>query len=81
MGDRMAELHKLYPDPFFKNVELVLINILTDDKYSYHYWTMACSLYVANQQHHQIGKTLVEKYAEAENILLRETAMYVKLSL
>ena len=81
ISNRMAELHKLYPDPFFKKVEHILINILGDDKYSYHYWTMACSLYTSKQEQHSIGKTLVEKYIQAENILLRETAMYVKVSL
>jgi hypothetical protein len=79
--NRMAELHKLYPDPFFKKVEQVLINILADESWSYHYWTMATSLYIAQQQQHHIGKTLVEKYTLAENILLRETAVFVKLSL
>lgn len=81
IANRMAELHKLYPDPFFEKVEQVLTNILADGTYSYHYWTMACSLYTAGQQQHNIGKTLVEKYALAENILLRETAIFVKLSL
>lgn len=80
-ANRMAELHKLYPDPGFKNVEQVLVNILRDDKYSYHSFTMACSLYISRQHHHHIGATLVEKYIHAENILLRETANYVKLSL
>jgi AAA family ATP:ADP antiporter len=81
IANRMGELHKLYPDPFFKKVEQVLINILADEAWSYHYWTMACCLYTARQQHHNVGKTLVEKYAQAENILLRETATFVKLSL
>ncbi|MDN3659121.1 MFS transporter [Ferruginibacter paludis] len=80
IANRMAELHELYPDPFFKKVEQVLINILADETWSYHYWTMACSLYTAGQQQHNVGRTLVEKYALAENILLRETALFVKLT-
>lgn len=79
--NRITELHKLYPVPFFEKVEQVLIRILSEDKYAYHYWTMACSLYTSKQQQHKIGTILVDKYTDAENILLRETANYVKLSL
>lgn len=81
IGNRMAELHKLYTDPFFEKAEQVLITILSEEKHAYHYWTMACSLYTSKQQQLVIGTALIDKYAAAENILLRETANYVKLSL
>jgi hypothetical protein len=81
IANRITELHKLYPVPFFEKVEQVLVRILNEDKYAYHYWTMACSLYTAKQQEHKIGLSLIDKYTGAENILLRETANYVKLSL
>ena len=81
IANRMTELHKLYADPFFEKIEQILISILSEDKYGYHYWTIACSLYTSKLQHHLIGITLIDKYTDAENILLRETANYVKVSL
>ncbi len=81
IANRITELHRLYPVPFFEKVEQVFIRILSEEKYAYHYWTMACSLYTVKQQQHKIDTSLIDKYADAENILLRETANYVKLSL
>jgi AAA family ATP:ADP antiporter len=80
ISDRMEDINKLYPvypGPFFENVEQVLNRILAEDKYSYHYWTIACSLYISKKQQHRIDKSVIEKYTEAENLLLRETANYV----
>ena len=76
--NRINELHKIYPDQFFKNTEQILIRILGDGKYAYHYWTMACSLYTSKKQQHSIDAILIDKYTVAENLLLRETALYAK---
>ena len=81
ISNRMAELHKLYPDPFFREIEQILIRILSEDNYGYHYWTIACTLYTSKKQHHTIDINIIDKYTNAENILLRETANYVKVSL
>lgn len=76
--NRINELHKVYPDQFFKNVEQILVQILSDGKYAYHYWTMACSLYTSKKQRHSIDALLIDKYTVAENQLLRETAEFAK---
>ena len=76
--NRITELHKIYPDQFFKDIEQILMRILGDGNYAYHYWTMACSLYTSKKQQHPIDAILIEKYTVAENILLRETAVYAQ---
>jgi ATP:ADP antiporter, AAA family len=81
IANRMTELYKMYPAQFFEKTEQVLIRILSEDKYAYHYWTLACCLYTSKQQQLSIGSLLIDKFADAENVLLRETAGYVKLSL
>jgi ATP:ADP antiporter, AAA family len=78
IGNRINELHKLYTGEFFDHVEQILARILEDESYTYHYWTMACSLYTAKKQQHHLDAALIERYSAAENLLLRETAEYAK---
>lgn len=78
LSDRLTELQNIYTEQFFKNVDQVLIRILSEGKYTYHYWTMACSLYTSKKQHHALDAVLIDKYTTAENVLLRETAEYAR---
>jgi hypothetical protein len=76
ISERMHGLRKIYPVDFFENVEKVLSSILSEERRPYNSWTMACSLYTSKKQQHTINNYLIEKYTSAENILLRETAVY-----
>ncbi len=76
ISERMHGLRKIYPVDFFENVEKVLSSILAEERRPYNNWTMACSLYTSKKQQHTINSYLIEKYTSAENILLRETALY-----
>ena len=76
ISERMHGLRKIYPVEFFENVERVLVRILGEDIRPYNNWTMACSLYTSKKQQHDIDNSLITKYTSAENILLRETALF-----
>ena len=78
ISNRQNELHKLYPADFFEKVEMILIKILTEGKHSYHYWTMACSLYTSKKQQHTLDSVIIDKYILSENRLLKETAEFAK---
>ncbi|MEP7108220.1 MAG: HEAT repeat domain-containing protein [Ferruginibacter sp.] len=76
IAERMHGLRKIYPVEFFENVELVLVRILGEDIRPYNNWTMACCLYTSKKQKLVIDRSLIKKYTSAENILLRETALF-----
>jgi hypothetical protein len=76
ISERMHDLRKIYPVEFFENVERILTRILAEETRPYNNWTMACSLYTSKKQQHEIDGSLIKKYTLAENILLRETALF-----
>ncbi|MEP7144225.1 MAG: hypothetical protein ABI707_15180 [Ferruginibacter sp.] len=76
ISERMHGLRKIYPVEFFENVERVLIRILAEDIRPYNNWTMACCLYTSKKQRHGLDNSLINKYTSAENLLLRETALF-----
>ncbi len=76
ISERLHSLRKVYPLEFFENVERVLVRILGEETRPYSNWTMACSLYTSKKQQHRIDNSIISKYTKAENILVRETALY-----
>lgn len=77
ISERMQGLRKIYPPELFNNAEEILIRILAADTKQYNNWTTACSLYTSKKQQHIIEGALVKKHIAAENIMVRETALYV----
>ncbi|MEO7264768.1 MAG: MFS transporter [Ferruginibacter sp.] len=74
--NRLDGLKKIFPIEFFETVEQVLGLVLAHEKYDYHMWTTACTLYLSKKEMHPLQAHLVEPYTRHDNILLRETAQY-----
>jgi hypothetical protein len=76
LEDRCAELKNIFPKDEFPEIENILTRILGEDRFAYNQWTRACSLYTSKKYVHHINKSLVRKYLESENYLLKQTAEY-----
>jgi hypothetical protein len=76
ISERMHGLRKVFPSGTFENAGQVLSCILEDKQMAYHYWTTACSLYTSREQRQHIDSGLIKKYTDADNVIVRETALY-----
>ncbi|KIC95534.1 MFS transporter [Flavihumibacter solisilvae] len=74
---RCEALRFLYTETEYRKTNQVLGRILSEKPILYHDWTKACSMYVSKKYLVTIDVTLMDKYLNAENPLLKETAHYV----
>jgi ATP:ADP antiporter, AAA family len=74
--DRCEELRNIFPKDGFPEIESVLTRILGEDKFNYNHWTRACSLYTSKKYIHRIHESLIRKYLQSDNYLLKQTAEY-----
>ena len=76
---RCSLLKKVIPASVFTNIVTVVTRVLEEEKDNFNHWTKACSLHTSKKDHLKIEKSLIQKYLQSENILLRETAAYAVL--
>ena len=76
---RCSLLKKVMPASVFTNIVTVVTRVLEEEKDNFNHWTKACSLHASKKDHLKIEKSLIQKYLQSENILLRETAAYAVL--
>ncbi len=73
---RCSLLKKVMPASVFSSIVTVVTRVLEEEKDNFNHWTKACSLHASKKDHIKIEKSLIQKYLQSENILLRETAAY-----
>ncbi len=76
---RSSLLKKVMPASVFTNIVSVVTRVLEEEKDNFNHWTKACSLHASKKDHIKIDRSLIQKYLQSENILLRETAAYAVL--
>ena len=73
---RCGLLRSIFPKDIFPGIDSVINELLVDKNLFYNNWSKACSLYVSKQFELLVEKSLINKYRESENLLLKETADY-----
>ena len=73
---RCALLKSIFPKDIFPGIDAVISELLVDKNLFYNNWSKACSLYASKQFELLVEKSLINKYRESENLLLKETADY-----
>jgi len=73
---RCELLKYLFPKNTFHGIDSILSELLVDKKFSFNNWTKASALYTTKKFGPQIGSQFVNKYLDAENVLVKETAAF-----
>lgn len=73
---RCMSLSSLFTEKQYNKIEPVLEKILAEKPVHYYNWTKACSMYISKRYAHPVNTALYQKYADSENKLLRETALF-----
>lgn len=73
---RCDTLRVLLKDVDFDKVEHIVARVLEEKPILYQNWTKACSLYITKKYLFRIEPSLIKKYSEAENRMVRETAVF-----
>jgi hypothetical protein len=73
---RCELLKYLFPKNTYHGIDSILSELLVDKKFSYNNWTKASALYTTKKYGPQVGDQFVNKYLDAESILVKETAAY-----
>jgi len=76
LENRCELLKNLFPKDTYHGIDSILSELLADKKFSFNNWTKASALYTTKKYGPQIGDQFVNKYIDAENILVKETAAY-----
>jgi ATP:ADP antiporter, AAA family len=73
---RCELLKYLFPKNTYHGIDSILSELLVDKKFSYNNWTKASALYTTKKFGPPIGDQLINKYLDAENSLVKETAAF-----
>jgi hypothetical protein len=76
LEQRCMALRSLFPEKRFGRIEQVLTRILSEKPVQYYDWTKACSLYVSKKNLLQLDDSLLKKFMQSRNELLKETALF-----
>jgi AAA family ATP:ADP antiporter len=73
---RCNALKLLHSEINYQKTDQVLGRILSEKPISYHDWTKACSMYISKKYKLKVDTTLLDKFKDSENPMLKETAGY-----
>ena len=75
---RYKSLKSFLPPGNIKQVENIFSKILTERPIFYNSWTKAIAMYTSKKSNVPIDPLLIKKFSDAENLLLKETALYAQ---
>jgi hypothetical protein len=75
---RCMLLTSLFPKDIYTEMEAILSEILSDSDLFYNNWSKACTFYVSKQNRNAVRQSLIGKYRESPQLLLKEMAEYAE---
>ena len=78
IDQRCTSLRSILPEEKIMKVQEITSKILSEKPVYYMAWTKACTMYLSKKTNTAIQPELVKKFINSENLLLRETALYVQ---
>jgi hypothetical protein len=73
---RCGQLKNIFPKDIYPGISETLNEILNDKNLLYNNWTKACSLYTSKKPGTGVPGSLVNKYIDTENRMVKETAAF-----
>jgi hypothetical protein len=75
---RYNSLKHFLPLDKIQQAEEIFSKILTEKPIFYNAWTKASTMYISKKTGAEIAAELIKKFAQSENLLLKETALYAQ---
>ena len=75
---RLNSLKSFLPTERFLHAKTIVTKILEEKPILYNSWTKASTMYITKKTEMAINPSLIKKFTDSDNLLLKETALYAR---